>query len=85
MSTALLVPCGWRIASAGGGTVAGRQLIIFSDATLAASGTDSYTVTLVAPDDEGRALIGAGTASTTRDPNYRNNLTAAHVLIHGGR
>lgn len=80
-STALLIPRSWTIASPGGGTVIGKQLITFTDATLAAGGTISYTVTLTAPPAKSDALLTAATASTVPDPNYLNNLNITLIQV----
>jgi hypothetical protein len=80
-STALLIPRSWAIASAGGGTVIGKQLITFTDATLAAGGTVTYTVTLTAPPARSAALLTAAVASTVPDPNYLNNLTITLIQV----
>jgi hypothetical protein len=79
--TALLIPRGWTVASPGGGTVIGKQLITFTAATLAAGGTITYTVTLTAPPAKGPALLTAGVACTVKDPNYRNNLTVTLIQV----
>jgi hypothetical protein len=75
--TALLIPRGWTVASAGGGTVIGRQLITFTDASLAAEATITYAVTLTAPAAKGRALLAAAVASTVKDPDIRDNLISS--------
>jgi hypothetical protein len=80
--TALLIPRGWAVASAGGGTVIGRQLITFTDASLAADGTITYTVTLTAPAAKGRALLAAAVASTVKDPDILSNVT---LIPHPGQ
>jgi hypothetical protein len=80
-STALLIPRSWSIASPGGGTVTSRQLITFTDPTLAAGGTISYTVTLTAPPARSDALLTAAVASTVPDPNYLNNLNITLIEV----
>ena len=79
--TALLIPRGWTVARAGGGTVIGRQLITFTDASLAANGTITYTVTLTAPAAKGRDLLAAATASTIKDPSILNNVTLVSIRV----
>ena len=79
--TALLIPRGWSVASAGGGTVIGKQLITFTAATLAAGQKITYTLTLTAPHAKGLALLAAAVASTVKDPNYRNNLALALIRV----
>ena len=79
--TALLIPRGWTVASAGGDTVIGRQLITFTDASLAAGGTITYTVTLTAPAAKGRALLAAAAASTVKDPDIFNNVTLIPIQV----
>jgi hypothetical protein len=79
--TALLIPRGWTVASAGGGTVTGKQLITFTDASVAANATITYTVTLTAPATKGTGLLTAAVASTVKDPNIRNNLTLILIRV----
>jgi hypothetical protein len=79
--TALLLPRGWTVASAGGGTLTGRQILTFTAATVPAGSAVTYTVTLTAPSAAGRAVLAAATASVTGDPSYRNNVAAALVQI----
>jgi hypothetical protein len=79
--TALLLPRGWTVASAGGGTLTGRQILTFTTATVPAGSIVTYTVTLTAPSAAGRAVLAAATASVTGDPSYRNNVAAALVQI----
>jgi hypothetical protein len=79
--TALLLPRGWTVASAGGGTLTGRQILTFTTASVPAGSAVTYTVTLTAPSAAGRAVLAAATASVTGDPSYRNNVAAALVQI----
>ena len=79
--TALLLPRGWTVASAGGGTLTGRQILTFTAATVPAGSAVTYTVTLTAPSAAGRAVLAAATASVTGDPSYRNNVAAVLVQI----
>jgi hypothetical protein len=80
--TALLIPPGWTVARAGGGTVIGRQFITFTDASLAADGTITYTVTLTAPAAKGRALLAAAVASTVQRPRHPQQ---RHAHPHPGQ
>ena len=72
--TALLIPRGWTVASPGGGTLIGRQLLTFTTAAVAAKGSVTYTIILTAPAAKGLALLPAATASVTTDSSYRNNV-----------
>jgi hypothetical protein len=79
--TALLLPRGWTVANAGGGTLTGRQILTFTTASVPAGSAVTYTVTLTAPSAAGRAVLAAATASVTGDPSYRNNVAAVLVQI----
>lgn len=73
---------GWTVASAGGGTLIGRQILTFTASTLAAGSTVIYHVTLTTPAHaRGRAVLAAATASVTRDPSYRNNAALALTQV----
>jgi hypothetical protein len=80
--TALLIPRGWTVASPGGGTLIGRQLLTFTIASVAAKGSVTYTITLTAPAAKGLALLPVATASVTTDPSYRNNVALALTQVH---
>jgi hypothetical protein len=70
-------------ASAGGGTLTGRQLLTFTASTVPAGSTVTYHVTLTPPARaRGRAVLAAATASLTRDPSYRNNAALALTQVH---
>jgi uncharacterized protein DUF11 len=79
--TALLIPRGWTVARTGGGTVTGRQLITYTDTSLAADATITYTVTLTAPAAKGRDLLAAATTATTKDPSILNNVTLIPIRV----
>jgi hypothetical protein len=69
------------VASAGGGTVIGKQLITFTDASLAENATITYTVTLTAPATKGSGLLAAAVASAVKDPTIRNNLALSLIRV----
>jgi hypothetical protein len=79
--TALLIPRGWAVASPGGGTLIGRQLLTFTAASVPAKGSVTYTVILTAPAAKGLTLLPAATASVTTDPSYRNNVALALTQV----
>jgi hypothetical protein len=81
--TTLLIPRGWTVASAGGGTLIGRQILTFTASTVPTGTTVIYHITLSTPAHaRGRAVLAAATASVTRDPSYRNNVTLALTQVH---
>jgi 6-phosphogluconolactonase (cycloisomerase 2 family) len=80
--TALGVPSGLTITNPGGGAVV-HSVIYFTAASIPASGSVSYQVTLKAgANAHGTVLLAAATASAqVRDPNYFNNATAAVIAV----
>jgi hypothetical protein len=82
VGTVIVIPRGWTVTNAGGGTVVGKQLVLFTTPSLPTQTSTTYTITLKAPAKTTTSTIGAATTSTTRDPNYRNNLTGIVIRVH---
>jgi hypothetical protein len=78
--TLLYVPYGLAITGADGGNVRGR-VDLFTASTLAAGHKLTYTVHVRAGFARARVRLFAGTGSATRDPNLRNNIAVALLII----
>jgi hypothetical protein len=61
--------------------VIGKQLITFTDASLAGNAAITYTVTLTAPPTKGTGLLAAAVASAVKDPAIRSNLALSLIRV----
>ena len=68
-----------RVSNSTGGTW-WRNVVTWKVASLNASATSTFTITFNAR-TTGKTLIGAATASTNPDPNWKNNITATTVTL----
>jgi hypothetical protein len=79
----ILLPAGLRLADP---TQVGHwgQLVFWTDRSLGADSTVSYSVSLqVAPSHRGPALLFGGSLSATRDPNLFNNFAFSVIRALG--
>jgi hypothetical protein len=67
------------VSSAGGGTT-WHNIVTWKTATLAANGSQVFTVTFK-PRTAGKALIGAAAVSGNPDPSWRNNVAVASLTL----
>ena len=81
VGTTLVVPHGFTVTSPGGGTLFGREVVMFRDASLAAHSTVTYTVTLTASMTAGIYQTDATTSSGVVDTNQRNNSVELAITV----
>ena len=80
--TGVVVPRGFTVTNPGGGTRLGSSVVLFTEPTLAAQATVTYTVVLTAPaTPQGTELGALSAASPTPDPNPANNSARKTVTV----
>jgi hypothetical protein len=77
---ALALPSSLIRVSNNGTGVWWRNIVTWKIASLNANSTSTFTITFKAR-TTGKAVIGVATASTSPDPNWKNNITAASVTF----
>lgn len=78
----MVVPRGFTVTGRGGGALLGSSIVSFTDPTLAAGASVTYTVVFAAPTSPRTAELGAvSAASPIRDPNPANNSARRTITI----